>query len=222
MISFDRSKVKQTAPATKVVQLDEATHRMVVELTCAAERFAKRTDSFAEGKSLTCIDLAAKLRKFGSFASEKQREFAAKLVTWSKPREQAAPPATPEAANQQTSAVLAVPNLFAIMQKHSTLHAGKFKISRKNQQSLCWIVSNDVCIGKIEQGNVALFGRRLHASGANQAEIAETLREFNAAPLATARRYGKLSGICCSCGRDLTDPASIADGIGPTCKKRWA
>lgn len=33
--------------------------------------------------------------------------------------------------------------------------------------------------------------------------------------------YGKDSGICCCCGRELTDPQSISAGIGPVCAVRW-
>ena len=38
--------------------------------------------------------------------------------------------------------------------------------------------------------------------------------------LAQAAEYGKLTGSCVCCGRLLTDPASIADGIGPVCKAK--
>ena len=33
--------------------------------------------------------------------------------------------------------------------------------------------------------------------------------------------YGKDSGICCCCGRELTDPQSVSAGIGPVCAQRW-
>jgi len=33
-----------------------------------------------------------------------------------------------------------------------------------------------------------------------------------------AMEFGKLYGICCRCGRDLTDETSIALGIGPKCR----
>jgi len=32
-----------------------------------------------------------------------------------------------------------------------------------------------------------------------------------------AREFGRTTGICCVCARLLTDPKSIADGIGPIC-----
>lgn len=36
-----------------------------------------------------------------------------------------------------------------------------------------------------------------------------------------AAEFGKLTGSCCCCGRLLTDPESIADGIGPVCKGKY-
>lgn len=35
--------------------------------------------------------------------------------------------------------------------------------------------------------------------------------------LAEAARMGHQTGCCCICGRELTDPSSIAMGIGPVC-----
>jgi hypothetical protein len=40
--------------------------------------------------------------------------------------------------------------------------------------------------------------------------------------LEEAKKYGSLYGICCVCGRTLTNEESIADGIGPICGgKEW-
>lgn len=39
--------------------------------------------------------------------------------------------------------------------------------------------------------------------------------------LEEAKAYGKLYGVCCVCGRDLTDEASIAAGIGPICAGKF-
>ena len=35
-----------------------------------------------------------------------------------------------------------------------------------------------------------------------------------------AKEFGKVTGVCSVCGRTLTDETSIAEGIGPICKKR--
>lgn len=39
--------------------------------------------------------------------------------------------------------------------------------------------------------------------------------------LEMAKAFGVETGICCVCGALLTDPRSIAEGIGPICGKRF-
>lgn len=38
---------------------------------------------------------------------------------------------------------------------------------------------------------------------------------------AKARNFGMAYGVCCMCGRLLSDPESIKNGIGPVCGKRY-
>lgn len=40
-------------------------------------------------------------------------------------------------------------------------------------------------------------------------------------PLSAAIKYGKVSGSCSCCGRELTDPRSIERGIGPICATKF-
>lgn len=46
------------------------------------------------------------------------------------------------------------------------------------------------------------------------------LRPEHRMSLEEAKEFGKLYGVCCVCGRTLTDEQSIADGIGPVCGSR--
>lgn len=46
------------------------------------------------------------------------------------------------------------------------------------------------------------------------------LRKISADVKAAAIRYGKELGVCSVCGRTLTNPESIAAGIGPVCEGR--
>lgn len=39
--------------------------------------------------------------------------------------------------------------------------------------------------------------------------------------LESAKQYGLETGVCCNCGATLTDPNSIAAGIGPICASRF-
>jgi len=52
--------------------------------------------------------------------------------------------------------------------------------------------------------------------------IEALLAELEQTPIDAAIKYGKLSGRCCSCGLELTDPQRIAAGIGPICARKFA
>jgi hypothetical protein len=48
------------------------------------------------------------------------------------------------------------------------------------------------------------------------------LKDEQRMTLEQAKAFGMATGLCCVCGRFLTDPASVAEGIGPVCaKKVW-
>lgn len=40
--------------------------------------------------------------------------------------------------------------------------------------------------------------------------------------LEVAQQYGRRTGICCICGRFLTDNESVAKGIGPVCEQKYS
>jgi hypothetical protein len=52
-------------------------------------------------------------------------------------------------------------------------------------------------------------------------DIKAVLMEAAQDPLNAAIRYGKESGECSCCGRELTDPRSIERGIGPICATKF-
>lgn len=52
-------------------------------------------------------------------------------------------------------------------------------------------------------------------------EIKATLDKIAANPGEVAKEYGRATGECSCCGRELTDPNSIAAGIGPICASGW-
>lgn len=87
------------------------------------------------------------------------------------------------------------------------------KATSKNAGAL-YVKRGDDYMGKI------MGGRFMPVSGAD-AGVLETLRVVAVNPSQAARDYGKRTGICCCCGRELTDPESIAAGIGPICESNW-
>lgn len=50
--------------------------------------------------------------------------------------------------------------------------------------------------------------------------VIKALGELDADPMATALEYGRKTGECCVCGRELTNGVSVAEGIGPICSGR--
>lgn len=218
-----------TLNANRVLATDPTSNRPADEITLkiqaleqAAARFALRRDSFAQGKSDTCLDIAAKLQRFGSFASEKQAEFADKLIAWSLPRVELPKPPVIEERKATT-----LPKLFDLMQRLSKLTIGSITIARKNQDSLCWIKLEGVekVVGRITDGGVVTLFARQDNTGrmVNQPELLSRLASIEQDPEAAAVRHGKASGRCSICSRDLTDPVSIERGIGPICigKAGW-
>jgi hypothetical protein len=75
--------------------------------------------------------------------------------------------------------------------------------------------SGDAYLGKIVQGG------RFLASRECTPELTAALVTVAADPLAAAVAYGRQFGLCSCCGRDLSDPASVAAGIGPICASKY-
>jgi len=213
-----KAAVAVKAPAP--VAAAPAVHPMVAQLRAAADVWDHRTGNFAMGKADTCRDMAAKLERFGSFVSDAQKGYADKLVAWTKPAVEAV--RLEEPAPKLNPDDIATPALHAVMQKHATFHVNEFKITRRNQDSLCWIVFGDRgAVGKIDNGVTNLWFHKARNAGADIDALRALIAELEANPLVAAMKYGRLSGRCCSCGRDLTDPSSIKAGIGPICATKF-
>lgn len=65
-------------------------------------------------------------------------------------------------------------------------------------------------------GKIAPDGR-IASKGLDTAEK-NFLQEVIAAPETAAMKEGRVTGICCCCGRTLTNPVSVKLGIGPVCR----
>lgn len=69
-------------------------------------------------------------------------------------------------------------------------------------------------VGKIVNGK---FEARREA----KPDTLQLLCDIAENPLEAATKYGRSTGNCCCCGRELTDPESVAAGIGPICVTKW-
>ncbi len=195
------------APAAAPSLSPELT-QLGVDLVAAADRFQARTDSFAEGKAFTCRDLAVKLGRFHTL-TEKQIEFAKKLIVWSVPRAVAPVASFPETARL----------LFNTLKGFYT---PAYNLVATRDKSKVWIIetATNHAVAAFFDGKaeVTLFTKLF--ADYDFTSLLELLRKIEADPMGSAIEFGKLSGVCAICGLRLLNDKSIARGIGPICAGR--
>ena len=72
----------------------------------------------------------------------------------------------------------------------------------------------DLYVGKI-------MGGKFHPVKDTPSGTGDAIARIAADPRGAAIEHGRTTGQCACCGRTLTDPASIALGIGPICAENW-
>lgn len=82
-------------------------------------------------------------------------------------------------------------------------NAGAFKVKASQSTGRLYAMKLDTNTGKFEYDKGAIFN----------------LRPETRMTKDQAAAYGRKTGICMICNRTLTDPKSIAAGIGPICIK---
>lgn len=75
-------------------------------------------------------------------------------------------------------------------------------------------ISDNEYVGKVVRGKFEPVRSTVEEDKLSILRIAEN-------PSEAAVRWGQKTGTCSCCGRELTDPASIAAGIGPICATKW-
>lgn len=83
------------------------------------------------------------------------------------------------------------------------VNAGAFKVKRSQSTGRLYAMKLDLDTGKFEYDKGAIYNLR--------PETRMTKEQ--------AAAHGRKTGICMICSRTLTDPKSIAAGIGPICLK---
>lgn len=196
------------------------------ELRCAADLFRKQQvekpwSDFLVGKDVTCMDLADKLERFGAYASPKQADYARKLVGWATPAPR--PTAAPEApVVESLPAFPAVAALFA-PDRFSRFSVGLLALARSNDGDVVWVKWQGKLVGMLSPGSGTFRWKRfLPLSPALKQDVLALLAHVEQDPQGAAATDGLLTGRCSCCGRELTDPTSIALGIGPVCIGKFA
>lgn len=181
-----------------------------LSLDQAAARLANRTDSFGCSMRDAAVDLAAKLRRFGGYASAKQADFARRIVEEY---------SVPKAAGAKTEAPTPRPNTWKAVQGFARITIGDVSFRKKHEEPLWWIKFGDVLVGRLVAEGAYGFRAKIFAAGLDAAAIKAALDVIEADPVAALKAHGIATGSCGCCSRELTDPESIARGIGPIC---WA
>lgn len=98
--------------------------------------------------------------------------------------------------------------------KRPRLTIGAFVVSPAKADShnagALYVKTGSTYLGKIAGGR---FVRSRECSAETEALVLEAAAD----PKAVAIRHGKLTGRCAVCNRALSDPISVANGIGPIC-----
>lgn len=100
--------------------------------------------------------------------------------------------------------------------KRAKFYADGLVISTSRYPDTLYVVEidNDVYQGKIVNGNFQAV------ADANPTTLPR-LRKIAENPRDAAVAYGRETGICSCCGRELTNQTSIEMGIGPICASKW-
>jgi len=107
--------------------------------------------------------------------------------------------------------------------KRLTMRFSGIRIKPNRDISSLWVLSDT----ETEVGNYGPQPKYLGKVTPNRLDsrladdVKAVLLEAAGDPLTAAIRYGKETGACSCCGRDLTNPDSIAAGIGPVCREKY-
>lgn len=87
-----------------------------------------------------------------------------------------------------------------------------FSLAKDNSANAgaVYVKSGDMYAGKVKDG-------KFYSVKGIDAEMVKAIVEAASDPRGAAVKHGKLTGNCSCCNRTLTDPVSVANGIGPIC-----
>jgi len=102
--------------------------------------------------------------------------------------------------------------------KRPKLHFGDRMLSmagdRSRNPGAVYVKDSGVYMGKV-------MGGKFSPSRDADDEVATFVENLAKMPGDAILKHGKESGQCACCGRPLTDPTSLARGVGPVCAERW-
>lgn len=170
-------------------------------------------------RSSFATDLAAKFNRL----SDKQYAWAHKLACDSINRQTE----SQQEANNQDAQFTRLFDTFKAAKsrglKRLTLRLSGVNVKPNKDLTMLWVTSQT----EKEEGNYGLQPKYLGKITPNQLDsrlsddVKAVLIEAANDPLTAAIRYGRETGSCSCCGRDLTNSESIRLGIGPICREKF-
>ena len=180
---------------------------------------AEVLQSLRSQRSQFAQDLARKFNKL----SPAQYAWAHKLAVDNVKKQ----PNVAQVSDAQVSQFEALFNAFEAAKakgaKRLTLRFNGVNVKPNRDLTALWVTSQT----ETEQGNYGLqpkyLGKvtRISMDSRLSDDVKEVIMLASKDPLTAAIQYGKVSGECSCCGRELTDPQSIERGIGPICATKF-
>lgn len=215
-----RAKARDAADARKAKQAAEATERAKAWLDANPVEADWLRDSFNTFEFARSMVEA--LYKYGHFTEKQEAavrnaaaKSAARKAQWAAERAE-------REANKAEVQIDRIAEAFAAA-KASRLKWPKLRLdtfvfslaseSGRNAGAI-YVKEDETYLGKIADGR---FTRSRDCDAATEARIVAACAD----PAAAAEAYGKATGQCACCGRELTNEESIARSIGPICAEKW-
>lgn len=205
----------QTAQTESVAQSFTVTARGEVITFTSTLSDQKVLETLRKLRSSFAADLAAKFNRL----SDKQYAWAHKLAVDYISREEES-----SADGAQFS------RLFEVFKaakarglKRLTLRLSGVNVKPNRDLTTLWVTSQT----ETEEGNYGPQPKYLGKITPNRLDsrltddVKSVILEAASDPLTAAVRYGKETGACSCCGRELTNPESIRMGIGPICREKF-
>jgi hypothetical protein len=207
-------------------------NEIIQQLTEAATTFlAHRRPDKAE----VCRDIAAKLRRYGRWASERQQQYGQALIAQARAlaagtsataaargeEQRASAPEVGEAALRRINELFAAALRAGLRRPKIRLRTAARRriVLTPGREGAVYVKAERfghlTYIGTITPQGEFRRGSRFLSSLHD--EVLSLVRAFGTDPLREATAYGRATGSCCFCGRTLTDSRSVAMGYGPIC-----
>lgn len=221
-------KTFKTAPQSRMLARERSHVRKVRTQAENVECFAAAYPEAAAWIKATAgrFDFAAKMdeavRKYGELtigqmaAIERCMARDAERNTERAARAQAAEAAAPAISTDKLMAAFDAARsagLKRLKMRFLGFEASPAPATGKNPGAI-YVKDGEQYLGKIQGG-------KFLASRECGPDVAQSVAQAMNDPMAAAVAFGRQTGACCCCGRELTDPVSVENGIGPICAGKF-